>query len=262
MNIEFGRVSRLIFTLSLAVLLLAVSQQLAVATEPTIPRPIGYVNDFANLVEPDMERQIADICRELDEKTGTEITVATFPDIGDGNIDDFTSQVFEQWMPGQKGIDNGILILDAIAQRQIRIEIGYGLEPIIPDAVAGRIRREIMTPLLSQQRRGEAYFEGVATLAQIVAKEEGIELESLKGRPVPRTQARPGRRLPGPFIIFIILAILLSMFRRGEQGRGFRGGGPFIGGFGGGGFGGGIGGGGFGGFGGGGSGGGGSSGGY
>jgi len=126
-----------------------------------------------------------------------------------------------------------------------------------------------MTPLLSQQRRGEAYFEGVATLAQIVAKEEGVELESLKGRPVPQTQAPRTRRLPGPFIIFIILAIVLSMFRRGGRGRGFRGGGPwigggpFIGGFGGGGFGGGgFGGGGFGGFGGGGSGGGGSSGGY
>ena len=265
MNKEFGREYRLSFTLFLLSLFAAGSLSLVSAKPIEIPQPLGYVNDFADVVEPEIERRIADVCREVDEKTGAEITVATFPDISDESIDDFTVRVFEEWMPGQKGIDNGILILDAIEQRQIRIEIGYGLEPIIPDAVAGRIRRDVMTPFLRNNRRGDAYFQGVAELASIIAKEESIELESLKGRTAPETETRrPRGRGFSPFAIFILLAILASIFRRRGRGGGIRGG-PFIGGpfIGGGGFGGGgFGGGGFGGFGGGGSGGGGSSGGY
>ena len=266
MNKEFGRENRLSFTLLFLSLLAAGSLSLVSAKPVEIPQPVGYVNDFADVVEPDIERRIADVCRELDEKTGAEITVATFSDISDESIDDFTVRVFEEWMPGQKGIDNGILMLDAIQQRQIRIEIGYGLEPIIPDAVAGRIRRDVMTPFLRNNRRGDAYFQGVAALASIIAKEESVELESLKGlsAPDPETRRTRGRSF-SPFAIFVVLAILASIFRRRGRGGGIRGGGPFIGGpfIGGGGFGGGgFGGGGFGGFGGGGSGGGGSSGGY
>ncbi len=266
MNKEFGRVFRLLFAPFLLGLLTAAFCVIGQAAEPPIPRPVGYVNDFAQVIEPDWAERITAVCRELDEKTGTEITVATFPDIGDGSIDDFTSRVFEDWMPGEKGIDNGILILDAIAQRLIRIEIGYGLEPVVPDAVAGRIRRDVMTPFLKAGQRGEAYYQGVAALATIVAKEENIELESLKGQitPEPQTQRRSGRGI-SPFVIFIAIAVLASIFRGGGRGgRGIRGGGPFLGGMflGGGGFGGGGGGGGFGGFGGGMSGGGGSSGGY
>src|SRR3989337_2822149 len=109
MNNRLGRAIRLIFTLLAATLL---SAGLTAGQEPAIPQPIGYVNDFADVIAPEIEHQIAAVCHELDEKTGAEITVATFPDIGDAtSIDDFAVRVFEQWMPGQKGIDNGILIL-------------------------------------------------------------------------------------------------------------------------------------------------------
>jgi uncharacterized protein len=235
---------------------------LAFARPKTLPEPSGYVNDFANIVEPQLERQISDICRELDQKTGVQIGVASLPNIGGEDIDGYTSRLFEQWNPGQKGVNNGILIVDAIEERQLRIEIGYGLEGIIPDAVAGRIRRDIMTPLLAQNKHGEAYLAGIASLAKICADDAKVSLESLSGVRVPQAEEQPtaqrrGRNFPF-FIPFIVFAIIMATRRR----RGFfGGGGPWIGGgFGGGGFGGG--GGGFGGFGGGMSGGGGSSGGY
>ena len=268
MNNTLGRASRLIFIPGVAALLLAALTGSIQAAEPEIPQPIGYVNDFADVIEPNTERSIAAVCQELDEKTGAEIVVATFPDIGDGSIDDFAVRVFEQWMPGQMGIDNGVLILDAIAQRKLRIEVGYGLEPIIPDALAGRIYRNVMTPLLTANRKGEAYFQGVAAIAQVVAREENVELASLKGIPSPDTSS-PGRgKSLVPLLVFIVMILLISALNRNQKGGGMRGGGPWIGGgFGGGGFGGGFGGGGFsgggfGGFGGGRSGGGGVSGGY
>jgi uncharacterized protein len=240
------------------------------AAEPKMPAPSGYVNDFAKVVDPATVPRIEAICKELDQKTGAQIGIATFNDLGGDDIDGFTNKLFDQWNPGEKGVNNGILIVNAISERKIRIEIGYGLEPVIPDAMAGRIRRDIMTPLLVEGKYGEAYLAGVAALASVIAKSENITLQSLNGVPVPDTQGRRGRRgfppqLIPPLIIFFIV-IAIARRRRGGGG-GFWGGGPFVGGpfigggFGGGGFGGG-GGGGFGGFGGGFSGGGGSSGGY
>jgi uncharacterized protein len=235
------------------------------AKETHFRDPLGYVSDFANVVDPATEQQIADICRELDEKTGAQIGVASFPDMGGDEIDGFTNRLLEQWMPGQKGVNNGILIVNAIAERQIRIEIGYGLEPIIPDAVAGRVRREVMTPLLQEGKYGEAYLAGVAELAGLIAKNENVTLKSLSRVAVPQVSGRGSRGRGGaqffPFILFFGIVFVISRLLRGRSGlRG--GGGPWIGGGFGGGFGGGGGGGGFGGFGGGMSGGGGSSGGY
>ena len=229
------------------------------------PDPVGYVSDFANVVDPAIEQQLRDICRELDEKTGAQIGVASFPDMGGDEIDGFTNRLFEQWMPGQKGVNNGILIVNAIAERKIRLEIGYGLEPLIPDAVAGRIRRDIMTPLLQQGKYGEAYLGGVAALAQIIAKSENVTLQSLAGVKIPEVSRGADRGRNSnffPFVTFLILAAIgAAMSKRRNRGGGiWGGGGPWIGGGFGGGFGGG--GGGFGGFGGGMSGGGGSSGGY
>jgi uncharacterized protein len=233
------------------------------------PEPTGYVNDFAHVISPDVSAKITAVCAELDQKTRAQISVATFSDLGGDDIDNFRNKLFEEWRIGQKGKDNGILIVDGVAERKLGIEIGYGLEAIIPDAVTGRVRREEMTPLLQAGQRGEAYLIAVVEFAKIVAKDQNVTLSTLSGVQTPHMQQRPtrGNRLP-TFLwpIFFLIAILFSMFRRRRYGGGFRGGGPFIGGpfigggFGGGGFGGG--GGGFGGFGGGFSGGGGSSGGY
>jgi uncharacterized protein len=235
------------------------------ARDPRFPDPVGYVSDFAHVVDQGVAQKITSICRELNEKTGAQIGVASFPDMGGDEVDGFTNRLFEQWMPGQKGVNNGILIVNAISERQIRIEIGYGLEPILPDAVAGRVRREVMTPLLAEGKYGEAYLAGVAALAQIIAKNENVTLESLSGVNVPEVSRGAHRgRNPNfvPFVAFLILAVIgtVSSRRRNRGGGFWGGGGPWIGGGFGGGFGGG--GGGFGGFGGGMSGGGGSSGGY
>lgn len=239
----------------------------ALARAPELPRPVGYVNDFANVVDPTQGQRITAVCRELEEKTGAQIAVATFKNMGGDEIDGFTVRLFEAWKPGQKDKNNGILIVNAIEERKVRLEIGYGLEPILNDAMTGRIRRDVMTPLLQAGQYGEAYFAGVATIAAIIAKDQNVTLQSLSGVQtpnIPREARRTrGKGFPWPLLMFGVIFFIIAISRGG---RGGRGGGPFIGGpfigggFGGGGFGGG--GGGFGGFGGGMSGGGGSSGGY
>jgi len=264
---RFGRpeAGRLAPFVGAVVLVLFLFASLLAAEKP-LPRPTGYVNDLAHVVDEASAGQITSICRELEQKTGAEIAVAAFPDMGGDEIDGFTNRLFDQWMPGQKGVNNGILIVNAIAERKVRIEIGYGLEPIIPDAVAARVRRDIMNPLLQEGKYGRAYLGAVAALAEIIAKDKSVTLSSLSGVQVPESQesGRGRRQRSFPFwLLFPFGFIILSAMSRNRY-RGGGGpwiGGPFIGGgFGGGGFGGG--GGGFGGFGGGMSGGGGSSGGY
>jgi uncharacterized protein len=254
----------------LILLLLWAALMPCAAKEKRFPEPTGYVNDFAGVVDASLKTQITNICKELDDKTGVEIGVASFKDLGGDEIDGFTSKLFEQWNPGQRGINNGILIVDALAEQQLRIETGYGLEAIIPDAVAGRIRRDVMMPLLAANKHGDAYLMGVAALAEIAAKHENVTLSSLEGINAPdtaplmteRSDRRHKRNFPFGIIPFFMIMILMAVARRNRGGGGYRGGGgPWIGGGGFGGFGGG-GGGGFGGFGGGFSGGGGSSGGY
>ena len=200
------------------------------------------------------------------------VTVST---IGDEEYRDYANRLFEAWGIGKKGKDNGVLIFNTVGERKVWIEIGYGLEPIINDAKAGDIYRQLMRPLLRQGRYGEAFYNGVLRIAQIIAEAEGVTLEphALVRPPTTTGTARAIRGRGDPlnsllFYLFIFgsLGLFLGMGRRGRRSIFF--GGPWFwgGGIGGGGFGGGFGGGGFGGgfggFGGGASGGGGAGGGY
>ena len=250
--------------LRVLLLTLVILSSTAMAKRARFPEPVGYVNDFAKVVDAETERKISDICYELEEKTSAQIAVATFPDMDGGEIDDFTSRLFEQWKPGQQGKDNGVLIVDAIEERRVRIEIGYGLEPVITDGMAGRIRRDLMTPLLKEGHRGKAYLVGVVELAGLIADASGTTLAAVDTsgitRLMPHLCAAPGH-VDGigmfTLLMIIFIPILIAIFGlawwQGWSGSysdhssgGFSGGG----------------GGGFGGFGGGASGGGGSSGGY
>lgn len=234
------------------------------------PRPVGYVNDFAQVIPEEWEAEIEAICTELEQKTGAEIAVVTVGTIGDEDYREYANRLFEAWGIGKKGKDNGVLLFDAVKERKFWIEIGYGLEPVINDARAGDIFRQVIRPLLREDRYGEALYNGVLEIARIIAEAEGVKLQprDVVGISPPRETGASGTRgLPLPEILILLLLLSFIGFGLGSGRRRFRSlgpwwwgwgsGGGFGGGFGGGGFGGG-----FGGFGGGASGGGGAGGGY
>lgn len=228
------------------------------------PKPRGLVNDFANVIPPAYKQKIVAITGELLQKTGTPVVVVTMPDIGGAEYNDYANRLYSAWGLGKKGEDKGILIFVTIKERKMRIETGYGVEGIIPDGLAGEIRDRYMIPYLKQDKFGQGLLNGTIAVAQIVAKDSGIELSGQA--PVKKT---PKRRSGLSFlpIILIIFFLVFSSRRRGGSWllfplllMGMGGGGRYgSGGFGGsfGGFGGG-----FGGFGGGMSGGGGAGGGF
>ena len=185
-------------------------------------------------------------------------------------IEDVTNSLYRQWGVGKKGKDEGIMLLLAIQDHRDRIEVGYGLEPILPDGFVGSITRAIR-PLLRQGSYGAAMVSAAQQMGTEIARAKGVESPGVAPPARVRRQAPMPRGLPWPLIL-IGIVVLLFLFRGGGRGGGgflmgmilgnlLGSGGRGGGGWGGGGFGGGGGGGGgFGGFGGGDSGGGGASG--
>ena len=254
----------------LPVLLLANS---LFALDPNSLKPQGYVSDFAHVLDAQSRAQLETYCGRVEQATGVQMAMVTIDSLEGDPIEDFSNSLFRKWGVGKKGKDEGIMLLLAIKDHRDRIEVGYGLEPILPDGFVGSILRQA-APLLRQGAYGAAMFAAAEQMAMQIAAAKGVSLDfSLRpiGRAVP---VRTGLPLPLPVIIIGIILLLLLM--RGGGGGGFWTGlllGNLLGrgrggsGWGGGGFGGydsggGGGGGGFGGFGGGDSGGGGASGGW
>lgn len=262
------RAAKILIALLAAALLLAATG----AAAKDWPRPTGPVADYANVIPGQYRQKIAALMTELYQKTGDAVVVATIPDLGGQTIEQAAVSLFEKWGIGSKAKDNGVLILVALAERKLRIEVGYGLEGLITDAKAGQVRDEFLVPFLRKNRFGEGLYAGSAAVAAIIAQDRGVTLTGMPKLP----KSGPGKGA-GMMVIFALLFAgwaVLSMARRGRGGRGGMGGvlpwlliGSMMGsggrdyGGGGGGFGG-FGGGGFGGFGGGISGGGGASGGF
>jgi uncharacterized protein len=254
------------------VLLLALVSAGAFALDVTKLQPSGYINDFAHVLTPARQQALEAYAANVDRLTGAEFAVVTVDSLDGEPIEDVANNLYRQWGIGKKGKDEGLLLLLSIRDRKQRAEIGYGLEPVIPDGYAGSVLRGIR-PILRQGDYGAAIQAALEQFGQRVADSKGVDLNTgLTRQPSPV----PPPAIPWPLIvigIIILLSLLRSSGRRGGgSGAGFLTGmilgnilgagrrGRYDGGWGGGGFGGyDGGGGGFGGFGGGDSGGGGAS---
>jgi uncharacterized protein len=230
-------------------------------------KPQGYVSDFAHVLDDSSHARVEAYCGRVEQATGVQMAIVTIDTLDGQPIEDVSNSLYRKWGVGKKGKDEGIMLLLAIKDHRDRIEVGYGLEPILPDGFVGSVLREAR-PLLRQNAYGPALFAAAEGMGSRIAAAKGVALD-FGLRPQRRVVAeRPG--IPWPVIVIGIIILLLLM--RGGGGGGLltglilgnllgRGG---RGGWGGGGFGGydsggGGGGGGFGGFGGGDSGGGGAS---
>jgi uncharacterized protein len=223
-----------------------------------------YVNDFAHVLDQNSIAQMDDICRQIDEKAHAQIAVVTIHSLDGSDIESYAVDLFHQWGVGSKSKDTGVLILYAINDHRARIEVGYGLEPILTDGKVTSFQREAI-PLMRNGSYSQALLLVTQRVANVIAQEAGIQLTMPQLAPAPAEPVeQPGKGLSAGGVILLIIVILIVLFTPLRtvlfwilfSGM-FGGGGSRGGGWGGGGFGGG--GGGFGGFGGGSSGGGGGS---
>jgi uncharacterized protein len=221
--------------------------------------PTDYVNDFAHVLDQNAIAQLDNICQQIDQKAHAQIAVVTIKSLDGSDIESYAVELYKKWGIGSKATNRGVLILLATEDHRYRIEVGYGLEPILPDGKVGGIGREAV-PLLKQNDYNRAILLMTSRVAQVIAQDAGIQLTGAQTR-APTAAQEPSKGLSiGGILALIIIGLIVLFTPLGRLllwglllGGGGRGGG-----FGGGGFGGG--GGGFGGFGGGSSGGGGASG--
>ncbi|HQB11825.1 MAG TPA: TPM domain-containing protein [Candidatus Omnitrophota bacterium] len=192
-------------------------------------RPDGYVTDRAGLLSPTAKIELEKKLSDFDLETSNQVAVAVFSSLEGENLEDISMRIAEAWKPGRKDRDNGVLLLIFEKERQIRIEVGYGLEGALTDAVSGQIIRGVMAPLFKQGNYDQGVLEGAnAVMAAIQGEFEGGPIE--ENSYVPQIM----------FLIFIFLYLwFLSQpsrigRRRGIHGGFWIGGGPGRGGFGGG----------------------------
>lgn len=232
-------------------------------------RPQGYVTDLAGVIDPATRQKLETLSAEVEQKTGAQIAVVTVKSLDGRSKEDYSADLYKSLGVGSKKSNRGVLLLVAPSERQYRIEVGYGLEPVINDARAGDVGRA-MVPYLKSGDYSNAILIGTGRIAQLIAADSNVQLNG-----IPNARPRePASSLPWwvPLLIFGGIFLLIRALSRrggGGAGRGSGGGGssalPWIlmgsglgrggswgGGYGGssGGFGGGGGGGGFGGFGG------------
>jgi uncharacterized protein len=225
-------------------------------------KPTDYVNDFSHVLDQATIAQLDDICRQIDEKAHAQIAVVTIQSLDGSDIESYAADLYKKWGIGSKATNRGVLILLATQEHRSRTEVGYGLEPILPDGKVGGFGREAV-PLLRQNDYGGAISLMVSRVADVIAQDAGVQLTGMRPVAPPITPQEHDQGLSAGWIVILILVFLVMVST--PFGRTLllwmflSGGGGSRGGWGGGGFGGG-GGGGFGGFGGGSSGGGGASG--
>jgi uncharacterized protein len=255
--------------LGAAFVALAAAITFAAGSIPLLTKP---VNDFAHVIDAPSADEMDRMIRALQTTSGDTVIVATVPTIEPfGSIEEYEVKMFENGGRGigAKGKDNGVLILLAMKERKVRVEVGYDLEQFVTDGFAGETSRDYMAPQFRQGRYGPGLLAGTERVVGRIAQGRNIAIEGVS---VPRTNVHrtsSGRGTPVPFwviLLAVVAFIIIGRIGGGRRGPRFWGGGgwsgwssgvgPFGGGFGGGGGGGGFGGG-FGGFGGGGSGGGG-----
>ena len=195
------------------------------AVDYTAQKPTGYVSDFAGVVDAPSRARLEQYCASLETTTGVQLAIVTVPDLNGEPVDQVANDLFRKWGIGQKGKDNGALLLLAIADRRSRLELGYGLEPAITDGLAGDVLRA-MQPYLRAGRYGDGLLEATSEIGTRIAQAKN----AIPAVPAPRPQQRRQRQgggIPFGVIAFFVVMLLVGLMR-GGKGRGGGGMGGFL----------------------------------
>jgi uncharacterized protein len=237
-----------VFRASLALVLLWIVSAHAIAA-PSFPALTGRVVDNANVLSPDVREQLNTKLQALEDRTTRQLVVVTLPSLQGYDIADYGYQLGRYWGIGQKKENNGVLFIIIPSERQVRIEVGYGLEPILTDALSEVILSERVLPKF---RAGDMQG-GIVAGTDAIIEQLTLDAPAAKARvddAERQARAPHGNPLSAFLVWFVIVIILLRVFRgtRGGMmwalpfllmrggGGGFGGGGFGGGGFGGGGF--------------------------
>jgi len=185
----------------------------AATAQRSVPPHGGvWVHDEANILSPQAKAQLEAILKAHRDSTSTQIAVYLIPSLEGDDLDSYALRVAEAWKLGQEKKDNGVLFLLAMEEKQMRIEVGYGLEGVLTDAMSSRINRNEVAPYFRQGN----YEAGV--IAGVMAIIKTVEGTYVNDEPVARR--KKGRSPIGTIIFIVILIIAMSRRNRGGGGGG------------------------------------------
>lgn len=195
----------------LPVLLLGILSGALSALE--VPQLTGRINDNADILSPSAESEIQAYLAAVEQKSGVQIALLTIASLEGDSLEGYSLRVAEKWALGQKGKDNGVLLLVAMAEKKIRIEVGYGLEAVLTDAVSGTIIRNIIVPYFKKGQYGNGVAAGLKTIGDVTSGE--VSVKQIQSSSSGRTR---GSTSP-IFFLFFIMAFLLSGMGGVRRGR-------------------------------------------
>jgi uncharacterized protein len=195
---------RRLFPAVLIALLLVMVAGAALVSAQTFPDYQGFVNDYAGLLSTNAKAELNAKLTQLEKDTGAEVAVVTIKSLEGDSIEDYAVRLFEKWGIGKKTVNNGVLLLVALNDRKMRIEVGYGLEPVITDGRAGRIRDEQILPKFKANDYEGGIIAGVTAIEQYIRT----------GTPPAPLEENPVKSMFGGFEIafFILTFITVYMF--------------------------------------------------
>jgi len=177
------------------------------AAELEVPFLSGRVVDGADMLSPEAERNLDQKLTALEEETGSQVAVLTVPSLEDEVLEDFTLRVAETWQLGRGKFDDGALLFIARDERRMRLEVGYGLEPIIPDAIAKRILDAVIQPRFRAGDFDGGVTAAVDTIGGLIRSDGTLPPPELEE--APATARRPG---PSNLVGFLIFLSVVGMF--------------------------------------------------
>ena len=195
-----------------------------------LPQPSGFVNDFAGVMKAADKEEAERLAAVIKDKTGAELSIVTIESYAPyPTIDEYSLALAQTWGIGERGKDTGALLILAIREREVRIEVGYGLEGAIPDSAAGRIIDTAVIPHFREGDFSSGLLGGFKAIAGLTAKEMGVGLEDFDVPVIVEINSSHYKLLEIVItIIVILIVILFRIFLRRLLFRGGRGGGRII----------------------------------
>jgi uncharacterized protein len=179
----------------------------AAAAAP-IPRLEGPVNDYAHVISPEQQNRIREFLLDEEKKTSNQIVVLTVNSLDGEDIEGYSIKAAEAWRLGQKNKDNGVLLVAAIKDRKMRIEVGKGLEGVLTDALSSQIIRNEIAPKFKQGDYGGGLWAGVNAIDKAIRGEYKAD---------PRTAANAGNVLLFMIIVIVFLVFYVRMSRYNQR---------------------------------------------
>jgi len=211
--------SRLRVVLLVVLLALFSFTFVSAATEFPSPTDLKYINDYTSIIDITTKEYIVSVGKELEDKTGAQEVVVIIDSLEGKDINTYANELFRTWGIGQKGKNNGLLVLLSIKDRKWRVEVGTGLEGALPDIYTARVMDSVAQPRFKEGNYSRGIKEAYSLFADSIAKEYNISLDKNEKVNLPE-QGRANRNRNTGMLGGILLAVLVVLdfiFNRGRM---------------------------------------------